>query len=82
MSKAAEYRAKAAGHSKLAESCLSEEARETHVGMAAWFLALADDVWLEPGNALDASRAMKWRIGWRTLVARTICARLFRPWMP
>ena len=43
MSKLAEYSAKAAEHSHLAENCQSEEAREIHRDLAEWFLLLADD---------------------------------------
>jgi hypothetical protein len=42
MSKAAEYRAKAIDHAKLAAISQSEEVCEIHVRIAASFLALAD----------------------------------------
>jgi hypothetical protein len=48
VSKRAEYRAKAAEHLQLAETCQSKEAREIHRDLAEWFLLLADDGWLEP----------------------------------
>jgi hypothetical protein len=42
VSKRAEYTAKAAEHSHLAENCQSEEARKIHRDLAEWFLLLAD----------------------------------------
>ena len=48
VSKRAEYAAKAAEHSHLAETCQSEEARKVHRDLAEWFLLLADDGWLDP----------------------------------
>jgi hypothetical protein len=43
VSKRPEYLAKAAEHSRLAETCQSEEARKIHRDLAEWFLLLADD---------------------------------------
>jgi hypothetical protein len=48
VSKREEYRAKAAEHSQLAETCQSKEAREIHRDLAEWFLLLADDRWFDP----------------------------------
>jgi hypothetical protein len=50
--KRAEYRAKAAEHSQLAETCQSEEVREVHLRMAEWFRLLADEGWLEVGSPI------------------------------
>ena len=47
MSKRVRYRAKAAEHSQLAQTCQSKEARKIHRDMAEWFLLLANDRWLE-----------------------------------
>lgn len=52
MSKRVAYRAKAAEHSRLAETCQSKEAREVHRDMAEWFLLLADDSWFEAGSPI------------------------------
>ena len=54
MSKAAEYRAKAVQHIKLAETCKSDEVRQEHLRMAGWLLALADDGWLESDHTPGA----------------------------
>jgi hypothetical protein len=59
MSKLAEYRVKAAEHLRLAESCVSEEAREVHLRLAAWFLALADDERLESHGTSGASQPIQ-----------------------
>jgi hypothetical protein len=47
VSKRVDYRAKAAEHSQLAETCQCDEAREIHRNMAEWFLLLADVRWFE-----------------------------------
>jgi hypothetical protein len=54
VSKRAEYTAKAAEHSHIAETCQSEEARKVHRDLAEWFLVLADDGWIEvpPAQAI------------------------------
>jgi hypothetical protein len=52
VSKADEYRARAAEHAKLAETCHSEEVREIRIRLAASFLALADnEEWLDGARA-------------------------------
>jgi hypothetical protein len=56
MSKRVSYRAKAAEHSQLAETCQSKEAREIHRDMAEWFLLLADDGWPEIGPPIQPFR--------------------------
>jgi hypothetical protein len=56
MSRRVKYRAKAAEHSKLAETCQSKEAREIHGDMAEWFLLLADDSWLEVSPPIQPIR--------------------------
>jgi len=43
VSKAEEFRALAAEHTKLAEVCPSDEVREIRIRLAASFLALADN---------------------------------------
>jgi hypothetical protein len=43
VSKAEEYRARAAEHAKLAEVCPSDEVREIRIRLVASFLALADN---------------------------------------
>lgn len=53
MSKRVEYRAKAAEHSQLAETCKSDEVREIHRDMAEWFLLLSDDRWFEVGSPIQ-----------------------------
>jgi hypothetical protein len=56
MSKRVRYRARAAEHSQLAETCQSKEAREIHHDLAEWFLLLADDRWLEVGPPIQPVR--------------------------
>jgi hypothetical protein len=54
MSKRVKYRAKAAEHSQLAETCKSDEAREIHRDMAEWFLLLSDDRWFEVSSPFSS----------------------------
>jgi hypothetical protein len=48
--KRAEYQAKAAEHSQLAETCQTEEVREVHRRLAEWFLLPADTAAMEPAR--------------------------------
>lgn len=50
MSKIIEYRLKAVEHAALALSCKTDECREAHRQMAVWFLALAEEGWVQVGD--------------------------------